>query len=94
MSKVQNSGSGSRSTNKSQEKESNIFSKITYYDQNKENDFKEEMLKLTIFQKNRLNQLNASPTSNPPSHSNVTPNPPQPSHNPKPVPINKKKAEF
>lgn len=41
MSKLQNNAGGvSRTTNKSQEKESNIFSKITYYDQNKENDFK------------------------------------------------------
>lgn len=74
-----------------------MFSKITYYDQNKENDFKEEMLKLTIFQKNRLNQLNsASPTNNPTPQNISTVNPTQPTHNPptKPVPVNKRKAEF
>ena len=97
MSKVQNPNAVSRSTTKSQEKQSNIISKITYYDQNKENDFKEEMLKLTIFQKNRLNQLNSpSPTNNNPSPQNIsTVNPSQVSHNPtKAVPINKRKAEF
>jgi hypothetical protein len=99
MSKGHNPNAVSRSTTKSQEKEANIFSKITYYDQNKENDFKEEMLKLTIFQKNRLNQLNSpSPTNNHPSPQNIsTANPSQVSHNPNPtkaVPINKRKAEF
>jgi hypothetical protein len=44
LSKLQNVTTVSRSTTKSQEKDANIFSKITYYDQNKENDFKEEML--------------------------------------------------
>jgi hypothetical protein len=48
------------------------------------------MLKLTIFQKNRLNQLNtASPTNNNPS-SNISVNPSQIST--KAVPINKRKA--
>jgi hypothetical protein len=58
-------GHGAGNLSKSQEKDPNIFSKISYYDQNKENDFKEEMLKLTIFQKNRLDQIN---------HNNVSPN--------------------
>jgi hypothetical protein len=94
LSKLQNVTTVSRSTTKSQEKDANIFSKITYYDQNKENDFKEEMLKLTIFQKNRLNQLNsASPTNNPSPQNISTANPSQVTHNPtKAVPINKRKA--
>ncbi len=93
---MQNPTAASRSTTKSQEKEANIFSKISYYDQNKENDFKEEMLKLTIFQKNRLNQLNASPTHNPPAQSASTVTTSQPTQNPtsKALPINKRKAEF
>ena len=41
---------------KSYEKDPNLLSKISYYDHNKENDFKDEMLKLPIFQKNRMNQ--------------------------------------
>jgi hypothetical protein len=95
VSKLQTT-SGSRSTTKSQEKDANIFSKITYYDQNKENDFKEEMLKLTIFQKNRLNQLNdPSPTQTPSPQNSSVVNPTQVSHHPSKIaPVNKRKAEF
>lgn len=51
------------------------------------------MLKLTIFQKNRINQLNtASPTNNNNPSSNISVNPSQIST--KAVPINKRKAEF
>ena len=56
MAKLQ-SNQGNPSDSKSYEKDSTLFSKISYYDQNKENDFKDEMLKLPIFQKNRLNQI-------------------------------------
>jgi hypothetical protein len=57
------------------------------------------MLKLTIFQKNRLNQLNSpSPTNAHPVHpvppTLSTANPSQVSHNPKALPVNKRKAEF
>ena len=54
------------------------------------------MLKLTIFQKNRLNQLNASPTNHLPTQSASAVTPSQFSQNPnsKPVPVNKRKAEF
>ena len=51
-------GTGGSKIGRSQEKDISMSSKVSYYDQNKENDFKEEMLKLTIFQKNRLSQMN------------------------------------
>ena len=56
---------------KSAEKDHNPFS--NYYDQNKENDCKDEMLKLPIFQKNKLSQLSYHETPSPRALTNPHP---------------------
>ena len=74
---------------------------MSYYDVNKENDFKDEMLKLPIFQKNKMHLANNDQTPYPrstvhnyPVHSNATSQVSQASQVNKGVSVNKKKAEF
>lgn len=106
MLKIQNSrlmaqlqGNSMNKEMKHDEKEMNPFSKVNYYDLNKENNFKDEMLRLPIFQKNKKNNEHTDNTPSPrttpqgqkhPQHSQVS----QASQSIKGVNINKKKAEF
>ena len=68
---------------------------MNYYDQEKENDFKDEMLKLPIFQKNKQSQVSYNETPSPRTISQVHPSntASQVSQANRGV-SNKKKAEF
>ncbi len=90
---------------KSQDKEMNPFSKVNYYDINKENNFKDEMLRLPIFQKNKTNigSTDKSPSPRTTAHTQGHPSASHVSHvsqvsqasqSIKGVNANKKKAEF